>query len=56
MEQTKTQQEISARRLLKRLRDVMIQETSVQEKLNKIVDIVAEELHTHVCSFYFLQP
>ena len=56
MEQTKTQQEISARRLLKRLRDVMIQETSVQEKLNKIVEIVAEELHTHVCSFYFLQP
>ena len=56
MEQTKNQQEISARRLLKRLRDVMVQESPVQEKLDKIVEIVALELHTQVCSFYFLQP
>ncbi len=56
MEQIKDQQEISARRLLKRLRNVMVQEISVQEKLDKIVEIVAAELHTEVCSFYFLQP
>ncbi len=56
MEQTKNQQEISARRLLKRLREVMVQDLPVQEKLNQIVEIVAVELHMQVCSFYFLQP
>ncbi len=52
-EKTKT---LSARRLLKRLRGVMSGETSVQKKLNQIVEIVAVEMQTPVCSFYLLRP
>lgn len=48
--------EISSRRLLKRLRGVMLQDVPVQEKLDKIVSLVADELDTQVCSFYLLQP
>lgn len=46
----------SSRKLLKRLRQVMSSDVGVQEKLNKIVDAVADEMHTQVCSFYLLQP
>ncbi len=47
---------ISARRLLKRLREVMSSEIDGQEKLKRIVNVVAGEMNTDVCSFYLLQP
>ena len=48
--------EVSSRRLLKRLRDVMLQDTAIQDKLKSIVSVVASEMGTPVCSFYLLQP
>lgn len=56
MSEAEKKKEISSRRLLKRLRDVMLQDISIQTKLDKIVCLVAEELHTEVCSFYLLRP
>ena len=47
---------VSSRRLLKSLREVMSTEVNVEEKLKKIVNVVAKEMHTDVCSFYLLQP
>ena len=56
MEKEQTTKVISSRRLLKKLREVMSAVISVQEKLNRIVDVVASEMQTDVCSFYLLQP
>ncbi|MBE6450208.1 MAG: phosphoenolpyruvate--protein phosphotransferase [Alphaproteobacteria bacterium] len=56
MEKEQITKVISSRRLLKKLREVMSADISVQEKLNRIVDVVAFEMQTEVCSFYLLQP
>ena len=56
MSEAEKKKEISSRRLLKRIRDVMLQDISIQTKLDKIVYLVADELHTEVCSFYLLRP
>ena len=56
MEKEQNTKVISSRQLLKSLREVMSAEIEVQEKLNRIVRIVANEMHTDVCSFYLLQP
>jgi len=48
--------EFSSRRLLKRLRDLMMQDITVPHKLEKITALVASELGTDVCSLYLLQP
>ena len=48
--------EFSSRRLLKRLRDLMVQDITVPHKLEKITALVASELGTDVCSLYLLQP
>ena len=56
MSEAVKKKEVSSRRLLKRLRDVMLQDIPVQTKLDKIVSLVADELHTEVCSFYLLRP
>ncbi len=46
----------SARGLLKRLREVMLFESSAEDKLQLIVEAVAQEMKTDVCSFYLLRP
>ena len=46
----------SARRLLRRLRSVMSSDASVEKKLDEMMQAVAAEMQTEVCSFYFLQP
>ncbi len=56
MVENKNLEELSSRRLLKRLRDVMTQDSATQDKLDEIVKFVALELHFPVCSFYYLQP
>lgn len=56
MEKEQNLKVISSRQLLKSLREVMSAEIEVQEKLNRIVKVVATEMHTQVCSFYLLQP
>ena len=44
------------RRLLRRLRDVMAGAGDAQERLNRIVRIIAAEMVAEVCSFYILRP
>lgn len=56
METEQDEKTISSRQLLKQLREVMSSGIAVQEKLDRIVDVVAKEMHTDVCSFYLLQP
>ena len=56
MEKEQDVKVISSRQLLKKLREVMSSAIAVQEKLNQIVNVVAKEMHTDVCSFYLLQP
>ena len=46
----------SARRLLRRLRSVMSSDSSVEKKLDEMMQAVATEMQTEVCSFYLLQP
>jgi len=43
------------RRLLRRLRDIMAREGSAQERLDRIVRIVAAEMVAEVCSVYVLR-
>ncbi|MET0238610.1 MAG: phosphoenolpyruvate-utilizing N-terminal domain-containing protein, partial [Sphingobium sp.] len=45
----------SARKILQRLHDVMAARTNAQAKLNKVVEIIAEELTSEVCSIYLLR-
>lgn len=45
----------SAREILNRLHDVMAARTNAQAKLNKVVDIIAEQLSSEVCSIYLLR-
>ncbi len=46
---------VSARKILSRLHDVMAARTNAQAKLNKVVEIIGEELSSEVCSIYLLR-
>ena len=46
------QTESESRKLLRRLRDSMAEESAGQERLNHITQIIAEEMRTEVCSIY----
>jgi phosphotransferase system enzyme I (PtsP) len=45
----------AARRILSRLHEVMAARTQAQVKLNKVVEIVGQELSSEVCSIYLLR-
>ena len=45
----------AARRILTRLHEVMASRINVQAKLNKVVEIIGEELSSEVCSIYLLR-
>lgn len=47
---------VSARQILKNLRQLMARNMDVQERLDAIVKMVAEQLQTDVCSCYILRP
>ena len=46
---------ISARRLLSRLRDLMAGSGTAQERLDKIVSLIAAEMVAEVCSCYLMR-
>jgi phosphotransferase system enzyme I (PtsP) len=46
---------VSARKILSRLHDVMAARSNAQAKLNKVVEIIGEELSSEVCSIYLLR-
>src|SRR5215204_2227172 len=45
----------AAREILTRLHDVMAARTPAQAKLNQVVQIIGEALHSEVCSIYLLR-
>lgn len=45
----------SAREILTRLHDLMAKRLAVQSKLNAVVNIIGEALHSEVCSIYLLR-
>lgn len=45
----------SARKILQRLHEVMASRFNAQAKLNKVVEIIGEELSSEVCSVYLLR-
>lgn len=45
----------AARRILTRLHEVMASRNGAQAKLNKVVEIIGEELSSEVCSIYLLR-
>ncbi len=45
----------SAREILTGLHDVMAGRGSAQAKLNKVVDLIADKMHSEVCSIYLLR-
>ena len=45
----------SARTILTRLHEVMAARTNAQSKLNQVVGIIGECLHSEVCSIYLLR-
>ncbi|TZG24670.1 phosphoenolpyruvate--protein phosphotransferase [Sphingomonas montanisoli] len=45
----------AAREILTRLHDVMASRSAAQAKLNQVVQIIGEALHTEVCSIYLLR-
>ena len=47
--------ESESRKLLRRLRDSMAEESAGQERLNHITQIIAEEMRTEVCSIYLFR-
>ena len=53
---TEENNELSSRRLLKRLRAIMSSDEAEQAQLDAIVEAVANEMHVDVCSFYCLLP
>ena len=46
---------VAAREILRRLHDVMAARTGAQAKLNRVVEIIADALHSEVCSVYLLR-
>ncbi len=47
--------ESESRRLLRRLRDSLAEPGQGQERLNRITDLIAESMHTDVCSIYLFR-
>ncbi|MEY4270223.1 MAG: hypothetical protein RLZZ58_1439 [Pseudomonadota bacterium] len=45
----------AARTILTRLHDVMAARTNAQAKLNQVVQVIGENLHSEVCSIYLLR-
>jgi len=45
----------SARTILTRLHEVMAARSNAQSKLNQVVDVIGEALHSEVCSIYLLR-
>jgi len=45
----------AARKILSRLHDLMASRAPAQQKLNKVVEIIGEELSSEVCSIYLLR-
>ena len=41
--------------LLKQLRETMAEPLAAQDRLNKIVTLIADNMHADVCSFYVLR-
>ncbi|QUT06477.1 phosphoenolpyruvate--protein phosphotransferase [Sphingobium phenoxybenzoativorans] len=46
---------IAARKILNRLHELMASRFAAQQKLNKVVEIIGEELSSEVCSIYLLR-
>jgi phosphotransferase system enzyme I (PtsP) len=46
---------IAARKILSRLHELMASSFAAQQKLNKVVEIIGEELSSEVCSIYLLR-
>ncbi|CAN5398143.1 phosphoenolpyruvate--protein phosphotransferase [soil metagenome] len=46
---------IAARKILSRLHELMASRFAAQQKLNKVVEIIGEELSSEVCSIYLLR-
>ena len=49
------QSESESRKLLRRLRDSMAEESAGQERLNHITEMIAQEMRTEVCSIYLFR-
>jgi phosphotransferase system enzyme I (PtsP) len=47
--------ETQSRRLLRRLRDVLAEAGAAQDRLDRIVDLIAAQIGTDVCSIYLLR-
>ncbi|KPQ07994.1 MAG: phosphotransferase system, enzyme I, PtsP [Rhodobacteraceae bacterium HLUCCA12] len=47
--------ETQSRRLLRRLRDTLAEPGKGQERLNRITELIAESMHTDVCSIYLFR-
>ena len=45
----------AARKILSRLHELMASRQAAQQKLNKVVEIIGEELSSEVCSIYLLR-
>ncbi|AUW59822.1 phosphoenolpyruvate--protein phosphotransferase [Sphingobium sp. SCG-1] len=45
----------AARKILSRLHELMASRSAAQQKLNKVVEIIGEELSSEVCSIYLLR-
>ena len=46
---------LAARKILSRLHELMASRSAAQQKLNKVVEIIGEELSSEVCSIYLLR-
>ena len=47
--------ESDSRRLLRRLRDVLVQPGAGQDRLDRITHLIADSMHTEVCSIYLFR-
>lgn len=56
VEQMNSQAPVSVRQIMKDLRDITVQDMSPEERLDKIVNLVAGRLKVDVCSFYLARP
>ena len=56
MVQNSFQRTVSVRKIMKDLREVTVRDISPEERLNKIVMLVANHLSVDVCSFYLARP
>ncbi len=55
-EEIPVQNGVSARYVLKDLRDVMSKEMPLQDRLDRITNLIAQRLNVDVCSCYILRP